>query len=131
MELAQTCTIRGQAHAARGELKAAIADFTGAIEHEVNFAPVYYFRGLAYEKNGNLDSAIEDFTEAIWFNTPSDIDHRAAIAEFIPDPGRPINLNVTLAETYNARGHAYEKNGDKAKAEGDFAQAKKLGGKEK
>ena len=38
-----------------------------------------------------------------------------------------IRLDPKLAEAYYNRGLAYEKKGEQAKAEGDFAQAKKLG----
>jgi len=54
----------------------------------------------------NFDKAIADFNEAIRL-----------------DPKDP--------QAYQNRGIAYEKKGEKAKAEEDFAQAKKLGYKPK
>jgi Flp pilus assembly protein TadD len=51
---------------------------------------------------GDFDKAIADYTEA-------------------------IRLNPQCAEAHYGRGVAYEKKGEKAKAEADFAQAKKLG----
>jgi hypothetical protein len=125
IKLAQSCVSRGQAHAEKGEQDAAIADFTEAVTHEVNFAPAYYFRGLAHEKNGNLDKAITDFTEAIWFNSPDQIEHRAKGTKYVANPGEPFGLEGSIAILY-ARGRAYGKTGEKAKAEEDFARGKKL-----
>ena len=55
---------------------------------------------------GDFDKAIADFTEA-------------------------IRLDPKDAQSYQNRGVAYGKKGEKAKAEEDFAQAKKLGDKPK
>jgi len=129
-KLAQSCVAQGRAHAAKGELDAAIADFTEAVKHEVNFAPAYYYRGLVYEKNGNLENAIKDFTEAIWFNSQYHLDYRAKVTKYLADPGEPFGLEGTIAALC-ARGRAYKQKGDKTKAEEDFVQAKKLGYKEK
>jgi Flp pilus assembly protein TadD len=54
----------------------------------------------------------------------------SALAKFIADSSASIKLDLDLATVYYARGRAYEKAGDKAKADEDFAQAKKLGHKE-
>ena len=45
----------------------------------------------------------------------------------LPTYTEAIRLNPNYAKAYYNRGAAYEKKGDKAKAEADFAQAKKLG----
>jgi Tfp pilus assembly protein PilF len=45
----------------------------------------------------------------------------------IADCTEAIRLDPKNAMAYEARAGAYEKEGDKAKAEEDFAQAKKLG----
>jgi len=58
--------------------------------------------GSACLVSGDFDSAIAAFTEA-------------------------IRLDPEDAEAYYGRGVAYEKKGEKSKAEEDFAQAKKLG----
>ena len=42
-----------------------------------------------------------------------------------------VRLDPKNARAYHNRGFAYRKKGDNAKAEADFAQAKKLGYKEK
>ena len=61
-------------------------------------------RVRAYLSKGDFDKAIADYTAAI----------RA-------DPDDPDNAGL-----YQARGAAYQKNGEKDKAEADFARAKEL-----
>jgi tetratricopeptide (TPR) repeat protein len=82
----------------------AIAKFTVAIRLNRNDATAWYGRAVAYTERKAYDNAIADYTEA-------------------------IRLNPKYAEAYFGRGIAYGGNGDfdKAKAEEDFAQAKKLG----
>ncbi len=63
-------------------------------------------RANANMKKGDPDRAIADYTEA-------------------------IRLNPKAAWVYHFRGKAYEKKGEKGKAEEDFAQAGKLGYKPK
>jgi Flp pilus assembly protein TadD len=53
------------------------------------------------------------------------------IDKAIADLDEAIRLDPDDANTYQYRGLAYEKKGEKAKAEADFAQAKKLGYKSK
>lgn len=131
MKLAQTCISEGEALVAKGDLDAAIVKFTDAIKHDVNFPLAYYSRGLAHEKRGDLDVAIRDFTEAIWFNRPNVQTSRAAAAKFITDSLVSIGLNERLAAAHRARGRAYEKTGQKEKAEEDFAMARQLEHKSK
>jgi hypothetical protein len=126
MKLAQVCVVRGESHAAQGDLDAAIAEFSEAIDHSTDFPRAYYLRGLAYEENGTLDRALQDFTSAIWFSEPTSAESRAKAAEFLSESDRPVELDKNLAPVYYARGRAYEKQGEKAKAEEDFAHARKL-----
>jgi len=58
-------------------------------------------RGNTYRITRDYDKAIGDYTEA-------------------------IRLDPKCAEAYHNRGLAYSQKGDIAKADGDFAQAKKL-----
>ena len=126
MKLAQTRVGRGETCAARGEVDTAIADFTEAIQHEVNYAPAYYGRGLAHEKKGRLDQAIKDFNEAIWFSDSFHVAHRAEVAKFMADSAQPAGLYINLAEAYRTRARVYEKKGNTAKAGEDWARAKEL-----
>jgi Flp pilus assembly protein TadD len=52
------------------------------------------------------------------------------IRKAIADYSEAIRLDPQYAKAYSNRGIAYQKNGEKAKAEEDFEQAKKLGYKE-
>ena len=57
---------------------------------------------MVYAEKGDLDKAIADYTAA-------------------------IEINPKAGYTFYARGYFYHQKGDKAKANADFAQAKKLG----
>ena len=61
---------------------------------------------MAHYITGQYDRAIADYTEA-------------------------IRINPNDATAYNNRGVAYEKKGDKTKAEKDFARVKQLGSEPK
>lgn len=88
------------------EYERAIACYTGHIQGNPQYTEAYGARGWAYLMTGDLDNAIADSTAA-------------------------IRLDPRSAADYYNRSCAYRKKGDKAKADEDFAQAKKLGYKEK
>lgn len=99
--------LRGIAFLRVRDFDNAIADFAEVIRICPTCTVAYDSRGLAYLANaclakGEYEKAIADFIEAIRF----DPKHAAA---------------------YHFRGYAYSQMGEKAKAEADFAQAKKLG----
>ena len=84
----------------------AIACYTGHIQRNPEYAEAYGARGWAYLMTGDFDSAITDCTAA-------------------------VGLDPRGAANYYNRSRAYREKGDTAKSEADFAQAKKLGYKEK
>jgi len=92
----------------------AILEHAGKISHEMarELAEAEYQKfhrkqiQQADQAGGDFDKAIADFNEA-------------------------IRLDPNNAQAYQNRGVAYEKKGEKAKAEEDFAQAKKLGDRSK
>ncbi len=92
---------RGLAHAARGELDNAIADFTETIRLNPKDAAAYGNRGVAYGQQGENDKAIADLSEAI---------------RLAPRDPRP----------YAGRATAYQKKGQLDKAKADFAKAEEL-----
>jgi tetratricopeptide (TPR) repeat protein len=59
---------RGLAHAERGDLEAAIADFSKAIDLDPKAAAAYNNRGTAYADKGNFSAALADFFRAIELN---------------------------------------------------------------
>lgn len=52
---------RGDYHRLSGNLEAAIADFTAAIEEEPSYSYPYYKRGWCYEMKGDRQKALEDY----------------------------------------------------------------------
>jgi len=55
---------RGATHAAKGDLDRAIADFSGAIMINPNYAEAYTSRGLAYAYRGDMNQGIADCNRA-------------------------------------------------------------------
>ena len=53
----------------QGELQAAIASYTLAIQANPRSGDSYYNRGVAYYDMGNINRAIEDYTNAIAINS--------------------------------------------------------------
>jgi tetratricopeptide (TPR) repeat protein len=94
---------RGESYRNKGDHDRAIADYTEAIRLDPQFAIAYNNRGVSY--NGgkkDYDRAIADYTEA-------------------------IRLNPQYALAYNNRGNAYQAKGNQARADADFAEARRLG----
>ncbi len=100
-----TCRARARKHLGRGQLSEAVLDLTEAIRLKPDHAEAYNQRGLVNRRLEKYAEAIEDYTAAI---------------QIIPD----------LRDAYVNRGTAYEKQGDKAKADADFAKADELRAKE-
>ena len=57
--------MRGQEFRKRGDLNAAIADFTKAIEQQPQMAFFYVDRGAALRELGRYDEAEKDFARAV------------------------------------------------------------------
>jgi tetratricopeptide (TPR) repeat protein len=84
----------------KGELDKMMNDCSDAIRLDPEDAKAYLCRAQAYWNKNEQDKAIADYTMSIHLNPDSVV--------------------------YHARGLAYSKKGDKAKAREDFDQAKKL-----
>jgi tetratricopeptide (TPR) repeat protein len=129
---------RGLAYFNKGEYDKAIADYDEAIHLDPSVDLLYYDRGVAYLDKGECDKAIADFSEAIrlapkeakWASYSARAKAYFNKSEYdraIADCTEAIRLNQEYAEAYYNRGVTYEKKGDQAKAEADFAKAKELG----
>jgi tetratricopeptide (TPR) repeat protein len=70
---------RGHEAQDQGNLEAALAAYSTAIERDPNLAVAWYWRGCVQQDRGQLDEAIADFTEAIRLD-PDDADNRAGRA---------------------------------------------------
>ncbi len=132
---------RGELYHRIGEHKRAVADFTEVIHSERYPCVGYLDRGIALLDSGNADAAIADFTEAIRLNryTPFEAYCRRAeallkkgdLAAALKDADAAIRVNPKYADAYQCRGRIHEKMGEKARAESDFAQARRLGDRTK
>ena len=96
----------GSAYESLGDFDDAIANFTQAIRLQPNDARIYDARAHAYCAKGEFDKAIADCNEA-------------------------IRIMPQFARAYFARATIYTRKGDEARAVEDFAQAKKLGYKQR
>jgi Flp pilus assembly protein TadD len=95
---------------------------------------ILFLHGWHSTPGGVKPTYLKDHRHEVLNPALSDDDFDAAVriaqAEFdkaILDFTEAIRLNPSFGEAYQQRGLAYEKSGEKAKAEEDFAQAKKLG----
>jgi lipoprotein NlpI len=125
----------GIAFAGRGDLEAAIAEFSKAIGLDPKNPLAYSARGNAKINTGELEEAIADHTKAIELDptrrTPyinrgvakvdkNDLD--GAIADYT----KAIALDPKGASAYLNRGNARLEKGDAAGARGDYEQAIQL-----
>jgi tetratricopeptide (TPR) repeat protein len=62
---AQLAVDRGYKHAGNGDYRAAIGEFTEAINLSPDYHLAYANRGLAYYYLGEIDNAIKDFSQAV------------------------------------------------------------------
>lgn len=126
---------RGLAFASIGEQRAAINDFSTAIEIDPGHIIAYKNRGVAYNNVGDYEEAIKDFDKAIkaqpddaWvyvgrgdaFNSMGELE--SAIRDF----GKAIDLNPNLKEAYLNRGIAYHSLGSFVSAIKDYSESIRL-----
>ncbi len=126
---------RGLAYYLKQNYDNAFSDYNEAIRLDPNHAEAYKNRGNAYYDNGNLYKAISDYNEAIRLN-PNDADaynNRGKAYDMhddldtaISDYTEAIRLDPKFADAYENRGKVYLHIGNRAKANADFATAKRL-----
>ena len=88
------------ASAEQGNVAAAIADYTKAIEIDPGFQAALLNRGMIYQRQGNLDAAIGDYGSVI-----------------------KIGPQAVTAQGLMIRGQAYEQKGDLDRAIADYTKA--------
>jgi lipoprotein NlpI len=129
---------RGNAHAARGDHAAAIADYDEAIKLEPKNTRAYNNRGTSRGDNGETDQAIADFSAAIkqdarfasaYFNRANTYAAKGETARALDDYASAIKFNRRNVNAYIARGALLLASGDVAKARADMKQAAALGRK--
>jgi tetratricopeptide (TPR) repeat protein len=115
-----------------GDLEAALAAFTSAIEREPNNALGWYWRGCVHQDQGRLDEAIADFTEANRLD-PDDADALAGRAtareaagakeEALADLGAALRLRPGDPAMLVQRGNLFSDLGRLEEAITDFREA--------
>ena len=127
---------RGIAYGKKGKYDKAIADFTKALELELNYVPAYLNRGIAYIEKDDHDKAIADFTKALELE-PNNIfayrnrglaylykyDPDKAIEDFTKILDERHDDDAEAAGAYLLRGFAYILKRDHDKAIADYTKA--------
>ena len=126
---------RGNAHAAKGDQAAAIADYDEAIKLEPKNAPALNNRGTARSEKGDTDAAIADFSAAIklnprfasaYFNRANAYAAKGEADRAIADYTAALKHNRRNVNAYIARGALYLAGGAPAKAREDMKLAARL-----
>ncbi|HUI97687.1 MAG TPA: tetratricopeptide repeat protein, partial [Xanthobacteraceae bacterium] len=123
---------RGNAHADRHELDAAIADYSAVIDRVPTNAVAYYDRGDAFRMKRDYDKAIADYDRAIALNPKYEdafVNRGAAYAgkgdldRAISDYTVALYLDGADAAAYRNRGDAYVDQGETRLAMEDYDEA--------
>jgi lipoprotein NlpI len=126
---------RGNAHAAKGDQAAAIADYDEAIKLEPKNALAFNNRGTAHSEKGESDAAIADFSEAIkhnaryasaYFNRANAYAAKGEADRAIADYTAALKYNRRNVNAYIARGALYLAGGAAGKAQADMKLAARL-----
>jgi tetratricopeptide (TPR) repeat protein len=126
---------RGNMHAERGDLKAAISDYDRAIDLDPRDASLYLYRGVARRAQGDLAAAIPDLDRAVrldpgyaraYGNRANAHYERGDLEAAIADYGQAVALfkdRSDRAMAYNNRGLAHRAHGDLEAAIADYERA--------
>ena len=126
---------RGNAHSAKGDFAAAIADYDEAIKLDPKNASALTNRGTAHSEKGDADAALADFDEAIkrnpryasaYFNRANSYAARADADRAIADYTSSIRYDRRNVNAFIARGALYLAGGAVPKARADMALAARL-----
>ena len=126
---------RGKAYGLLGDDRAALADYTRAIELKPNYSLAYNNRGIIYGESGRSEAARADFSKVIdldpghvkaYFNRGviySDLgQHVLAVRDFTT----ALNLEAFYLSAFCARAVAYAQLGENERAMEDCARAIRL-----
>ncbi len=126
---------RGNAHSAKGDLAAAIADYDEAIKLDPKNASALTNRGTAHSDKGDADAALADFDEAIkrnpryasaYFNRANSYAARGDADRAIADYTTALRYDRRNVNAYIARGALHLASGAVPKARADMALAARL-----
>lgn len=126
---------RGNAHAAKGDSAAAIADYDEALKLDPKNARALANRGTARSEKGDAEGAIADFDAALktdprlasaYFNRANALAAKGDADRAIADYTATIKYDRRNVNAYIARGALYLAGGATAKARVDMALAARL-----
>jgi len=115
----------GNAELAKGNLEAAISNFTNAIRLNSGLPPAL----MGSVCGGNESSEIatsDDFNACAFNNRGIAYSRLGELESALADFGRALRINPRLADAHSNRGNVYQARGESEKALRDFDQAIKL-----
>jgi lipoprotein NlpI len=126
---------RGNAHSAKGDPAAAIADYDEAIKLDPKNASALTNRGTAHSEKGDADAAFADFDEAIkrnprygsaYFNRANAYAAKGEVDRALADYTMSIRYDRRNVNAYIARGALHLAGGAATKARADMVLAARL-----
>ncbi len=126
---------RGDAYRRRGEMDAAIADYSKAIELKPDYAKTYVWRGFAYAARHDDERAARDFAKAMEMDPRDPLAfsyrglanlNRGSYDAAIADYNKAIGLRADNADDYANRALAYYSKNDFSRAIEDYNRAIEL-----
>jgi len=126
---------RGNAHSAKGDFAAAIADYDEAVKLEPKSARALTNRGIAHSEKGDAEAAIADFDAAVkrdprfasaYFNRANAHAAKGEVDRAVADYTAALRYDRRNVNAHIARGAPYVARGAPAKARVDMALAARL-----
>ncbi len=127
---------RGAAYDFKGQHDRAIQDYDQAIKLNPKQIVAFLNRGIAYNSKGEHDRAIQDYDQAIRLSPKREAIHvlnrgnayrlKGDIDRALRDLNEAVALNPGSANAFYFRSLAKEKKGDKAGAESDLVEARRI-----
>ncbi len=121
---------RGNVFRRMAELDKAVSDYSEAIGIDAKCVAAYCFRGDVYRQQGELEKAAADYTRAsreVYLRRADMHLERGELDRAIDDYDAVIGWYPEFPDAYVGRARAFEKRGDKLRAERDLARAVRRG----
>jgi len=125
-------TNRGVSYCDKRDYDRAIADYTAAIQLNLNESIAFNNRGNTYKAKGDIDRAIADFSQALRINPRSAVAYfnrgvayslRRDFDRALADLNEAIRLSPKNADYFEVRGMIFEAKGDIDRAKANFMSA--------
>lgn len=121
--------IRGTLHYTQGDQRAALSDYSNAIDLAPDYASAYYGRANLRAETGDVKEALTDYTQALQLSPNYTLAYyyrggiyaeRGELDKAIVDYDRALQHNPTLSVVYNNRGTVRYRLGDLKGAIADY-----------